>query len=135
MLKDVSDAMTPIEWDCSVSAPAGPVIVTVTLQAPTAERAAELALEAAVQMVPGLVEATVTVQPEGVSTGVRLNLVIARFSVEMGPDGLELQLEFALDSRGVEIQAEAEMSECQPEPDKSARIQRQAEELEWEAGC
>jgi hypothetical protein len=131
MLKDVSDAMTPIDWDFSVSAPAGPVIITGTLRAPTAEKVAELALEAAVQIVPGLVEATVTVQPEGVSAGVRLNLVIARFSAEMGPDGLELQLEFALDSRGAEIQAEAEMSECQP--DKSARLQRQVEEPERES--
>ena len=121
MLKDVSDAMTPIDWNCSVSAPAGPVIITVTLQASTVEKAAELALEAAVQIVPGLVEATVTVQPEGVSAGVRLNLVIARFSVEMGPDGLELQLEFALHRRGAQIHAEAEMSECQPERDKSAQ--------------
>jgi hypothetical protein len=91
-----------------------------------------LAVEAAVQIVPGLVEATVTVQPEGVSAGVRLNLGIARFSVEMGPDGLALELEFALDSGGAEIQAEDEMSECQREPDKSAQLQRQVEEPERE---
>lgn len=67
MLNDMSDAMTSIDWDFSVSAPAGPVIITGALRASTAKKAAALALEAAVQMVPGLVEAIVTVHPEGVS--------------------------------------------------------------------
>jgi hypothetical protein len=132
MLGDMSDAMASIDWDFSVSAPAGPVIITGTFQASTAKKAAELALEAAVQIVPGLVEAIVTVRPEGVSAGIRLNLVVAQFSVEMGPDGLELELDFALDSRGLDMQAEAEITESQPGQKNSTHCQRQVEEPEPE---
>jgi hypothetical protein len=130
----MSDTMTQPEWSFSVSVPAGPVQMTGTVRAPTAEKAAEYALEAAIPLMPGLVKATVTVEREGISAGLSVEVGLARFCVEIGPNGLEQELEFTLDSRGAEIQMEAEQSERQrqPQPGKDAQLQRQAKKLERE---